>query len=69
MALFILRRVPEHVRSDNNPELVSATLLSWVERQGIAIRHIQPGKPQQNAYVERYNRTVRHERMVLGLHS
>ena len=33
----------------------------WAEKQGIALNHIQPGKPQQNAYVERYNRTVRHE--------
>ena len=33
----------------------------WAENRGIAIQHIQPGKPQQNAYIERYNRTVRHE--------
>ena len=36
-------------------------LLSWAGDRGITIQHIQPGKPQQNAYVERYNRTVRHE--------
>ena len=28
---------------------------------GVTIQHIQPGQPRQNAYVERYNRTVRHE--------
>jgi transposase InsO family protein len=35
--------------------------MEWAATQGIALSHIQPGKPQQNAYVERYNRTVRHE--------
>lgn len=55
------RGSPLTIRVDNGPELVSSTLLSWAEKRGIAIRHIQPGKPQQNAYVERYNRTVRHE--------
>ncbi len=33
----------------------------WAEKAGIALMYIQPGKPQQNAYVERYNRTVRTE--------
>lgn len=33
----------------------------WAEKQGIALIQIQPGKPQQNAQVERYNRTARHE--------
>ena len=33
----------------------------WTEKHGITIQHIQPGQPQQNAYIERYNRTVRHE--------
>ena len=50
---------PLAVRVANGPELIGGTLLSWAERRGIAIQHIQPGKPQQNAYIERCNRTVR----------
>jgi len=34
---------------------------NWAARRGIRIEYIQPGKPQQNAYVERFNRTVRYE--------
>ena len=33
----------------------------WAEKHKVTIQHIQPGQPQQNAYVERYNRTVRLE--------
>ena len=55
------RGKPETIRVDNGPEYISGKLLEWAEKQGIAIQHIQPGKPQQNAYIERYNRTVRHE--------
>ncbi len=40
---------------------ISGTLQTWAEKAGIALIYIQPGKPQQNAYVERYNRTVRTE--------
>jgi putative transposase len=43
------------------PEYISGKLLIWAEKHGVTIQHIQPGKPQQNAYIERYNRTVRHE--------
>ena len=43
------------------PEYISGKLLIWAEKRGITIQHIQPGQPQQNAYIERYNRTVRHE--------
>ena len=49
------------IRVDNGPEYVSGKLMEWAEKRGIALSHIQPEKPQQNAYVERYNRTVRHE--------
>jgi len=49
------------IRVDNGPEYISSTLQNWAEKHGIAIQYIQPGKPQQNAYIERYNRTVRQE--------
>jgi putative transposase len=55
------RGKPFVIRVDNGPEYVSGKLMEWAENQGIALNYIQPGKPQQNAYVERYNRTVRHE--------
>ncbi|KIM00526.1 Mobile element protein [Paramagnetospirillum magnetotacticum MS-1] len=55
------RGSPKAIRVDNGPEYISGTLMKWAEKRGIALQHIQPGKPQQNAYVERYNRTVRHE--------
>lgn len=55
------RGKPLVIRVDNGPEYVSGKLMEWAENQGIALNYIQPGKPQQNAYVERYNRTVRHE--------
>ena len=55
------RGPPKSIRVDNGPEYISGKLLAWAEKRQISIRHIQPGKPQQNAYVERYNRTVRHE--------
>ena len=55
------RGPPLNLRVDNGPEYVSAALQTWAQKRGIGISYIQPGKPQQNAYVERYNRTVRTE--------
>jgi putative transposase len=55
------RGKPKVIRCDNGPEYISQHLLAWAEKEGIKIEHIQPGKPQQNAYVERYNRTVRYD--------
>jgi putative transposase len=52
---------PGAIRMDNGPEYVSHTLVSWAEKQGITLIYTQPGHPQQNAYIERYNRTVRQE--------
>ena len=53
------RGKPTTVRVDNGPEYISGKLMTWAEKHGVHIEYIQPGKPQQNAYIERYNRTVR----------
>ena len=45
---------PLNLRVDDGPEYVSAALQTWAQKRGIGISYIQPGKPQQNAYVERY---------------
>ena len=55
------RGKPGTIRVDNGPEYISGKLLIWAEKRDIIIQHLQPGQPQQNAYIERYNRTVRHE--------
>ena len=55
------RGKPRAIGCDNEPEYIRSQLLSWAEQQGIEFQYIQPGKPQQNAYVERYNRTVRYD--------
>ncbi len=55
------RGKPQAIRSDNGPEYISNKLVVSAEKHGIRLEHIQPGNPQQNAYVERYNRAVRYD--------
>lgn len=60
------RGVPQAIRCDNGPEIISQAFVDWCEGAGVEIRYIQPGKPNQNAYIERFNRTYREE--VLDAH-
>ena len=55
------RGKPMAIRCDNGPENISGLVQRWAEQWHIRMDYIQPGKPQQNAYVERFNRTVRYE--------
>ena len=57
---------PASIRCDNGPEYAGNTLITWAQQQNIRLNFIEPGKPQQNAYIERYNRTVRYD--WLGQH-
>jgi putative transposase len=55
------RGQPQAIRLDNGPEFLADRFAVWCADRGIALRYIQPGKPNQNAFVERFNRTFRHE--------
>ena len=59
-------RLPQVLRTDNGPEFLGEVFVQWAKAHGMAIRYIQPGKPNQNAYIERFNRTFREE--VLDQH-
>lgn len=55
------RGYPHKMRMDNGPEFISVQLAGWAEQHGVGLEFIQPGKPTQNSYVERFNRTFRDE--------
>ena len=58
--------LPATLRVDNGPEFLSSDFATWCKKHRLHIQYIQPGKPNQNAYIERFNRTCRNE--VLDLH-
>jgi putative transposase len=59
--LVVLHGRPRALRTDNGPEFTAQPVVDWCEAHGVALHYIQPGKPDQNAYIERFNRRYRTE--------
>jgi putative transposase len=58
---FALHGRPRILRSDNGREFIAASLGEWLDQQGVQRAFIEKGSPQQNAFVERFNGSMRDE--------
>ena len=59
--LALSRGLPRIIRTDNGKEFCGKAMLEWAHRKGVLLRLIEPGKPNQNAYVESFNGRLRDE--------
>ena len=59
--LFILRRMPAYIRSDNGPEFVAEAVRQWIAAVGARTAFIDPGSPWENGYIESVNARLRDE--------
>jgi len=59
--LFITIGIPEHIRSDNGPELTAKALRQWLKDLGVSTLFIEPGSPWENGYIESFNGKLRDE--------
>lgn len=60
-AIAAERGYPQAIRTDNGPEFLAGKVAIWAKQHQVQLCFIQPGKPAQNAYIERFNRTYREE--------
>ena len=58
---FVLRGVPEHIRSDNGPEFVAKAVQDWIGAVGAKTAYIERGSPWENGYIESFNARLRDE--------
>lgn len=59
--LFVLRGIPEHIRSDNGTEFTARAIRGWLKRLNVRTLYIEPGSPWENGYVESFNGKLRDE--------
>lgn len=59
--LALSRGLPQIIRTDNGKEFCGKAMLEWAHRKGVLLRLIEPGKPNQNAYIESFNGRLRDE--------
>jgi transposase InsO family protein len=59
--LFVLKGIPEHIRSDNGPEFTAKAIRGWLNRIGVKTLFIEPGSPWENGYIESFNGKLRDE--------
>ena len=59
--LFVMRRVPKYIRSDNGPEFTANAVREWLPKVGAKTLFIEPGSPWENGYVESLNGKLRDE--------
>ena len=58
---MLVRGIPEHIRSDNGPEMTAKVVRSWLESVGAKTLYIEPGSPWENGYCESFNGKLRDE--------
>ncbi|MFN4316291.1 MAG: IS3 family transposase, partial [Chitinophagaceae bacterium] len=59
--LIAWRGQPTKIRVDNGPEFIAEVLNKWADHRNIELKFIEKGKPHQNGYMERFNRSFREE--------
>jgi putative transposase len=59
--VMIERGIPEHIRSDNGPEMVATKLREWLDKLGTKTLYIAPGSPWENGYCESFNGKLSNE--------
>ena len=59
--MMLVRGIPQHIRSDNGPEMTAKIVRSWLANAGAQTLYIEPGSPWENGYCESFNGRLRDE--------